>query len=169
MKTKTNQTLAPRARMLHTLADQVEFARKGMIEMLGPMYLAELESFAETLRPRFEAGELYGFRQDVGVSGDGEGEHRLERAIDAHFGLEVTRVTEDPKTWTGDEHAARAILALSPAADLVPDLDGYNHVAYAARECVLYDVLALARACRWYRPTKDEGPKVLRGRARRAA
>lgn len=98
-------------------------------------------TFAETLRARFEVGELYGFRGDD----DHSGEERLEAAIEVYFGLAVTQ--GGTPFYAGDAFSARAIIELSPAADLIgrDELVEYNHPALAARECIVWDVLALAR------------------------
>lgn len=125
--------------------------RRAKEELLGrfrPLYLVELERFAETLRPRFEAGELYGYRDDEA------GREQLDGAIEAHFGLEVP---------DGDEATAHLILAVSPSAsdeELADNIQSsdWSHVACAAREAVLCDVLGVARARGWYTADAGEAP-----------
>ncbi len=122
-------------------------------------YLAELERFAETLRPRFEAGELYGYRDDL------TGEERITAAIVDHFGLVVTETIEPGggHVYTGDDAIAHLILEASPSAldeslgDSIQSND-WHHPALGAREAILFDVLGIARARGWYTPDEDEAP-----------
>lgn len=140
---------------------------------LRAAYLAEVERFAETLRPRFEAGELRGFR-----SGDGEMEfehsprNMLERLCAAHFGMETTEHPGKRPGWTsidGDDQGAYLILAVSAFASAVEEAAQgtfYDHPAHHAVEAISWDVLAVATSRGWYQMTEDEEPsaEALAGR-----
>jgi len=123
---------------------------------LKAAYLAELERFAETLRPRFESGELRAFRSPGDDYNREKGredypQEKLERLLATHFGLEET----GDKGEGGDAAAAYAILAASPRAEVTAD-EGWNHPIYHAANAVGWDVIALARARGWYTPGRDE-------------
>lgn len=129
---------------------------------LRAAYLAELERFAETLRPRFAAGELRAFRDcDDGI--EDAPPWMLERLCASHFGVEVTR-SEDGyggEDHEGDMAAAYLILAASPRAEAL--LDTQVHPGYHAAEAAAWDVIAHARACGWYSPAPDESEDPLIG------
>ena len=146
---------------------------KGMLEPFRAAYLAELERFALTLEPRFRSGELRATRSPEddqkripGTTGWGaecftSGRSPQDEVGDlcaAHFRVEVT-TTVDPedegRSWfEGDEATAHLILAVSPHGPFIDD--GYDHVAYQARDAIAWDVIALARARGWYVPTETE-------------
>lgn len=130
-------------------------AHAALVEAFRPLYLMALEQLAETLRPGFEAGLLWGYRDDD------TGLLRLGAACSAAFGLDL--VQRGVADWTGNKKAAAVVLALSPSSGLVDGEEGndWSHEALRAREAVLFDVLTIARARRWYRPEKDEAPKKL--------
>jgi hypothetical protein len=138
---------------------------------LRAAYLAEVERFAETLRSRFEAGELHGFR---GEDDPGAGVRKLEAAIENHFGLATKEVRDVPApgwvTYEADAYTAHLVLAVSPSTECADSSDGcsYNHEAQHAVEAITWDVLAIARSRRWYRATQDESPDADE-LARRAA
>jgi hypothetical protein len=62
-------------------------------------YLTEIERFAETLRPRFEAGELYGYRGEDAGDGYADGMDATEAAVREHFGLNVSEETRGGWVW----------------------------------------------------------------------
>jgi hypothetical protein len=120
-------------------------AREALVERFRPLYLAEVARFAEELRPRFESGELRGWRD--GDDGDGP-TYVLEALGAARFGLDVD---EDLR---GDDEAAYLVLACSPTADA--SADEWSAVQFHAQAAVARDVVLLARERRWYTPTPDE-------------
>jgi hypothetical protein len=133
-------------------------------------YLAEIGRFAETLRPRFESGELRAYRDCDDAKRDDEGtpvsdspHWELERLCAAHFGLEVARSEEaDGDTrLEGDTTAAYLLLAASPRAEAT--IDTHTHPGYHAAAAATWDVIALARERRWYTPTPDESEDPLIG------
>jgi hypothetical protein len=118
-------------------------------------YSAEIVRLGETLRPRFEAGELYGYR---GGDDYADGMDAIEEAVRAHFGLMVTTEQRDKGTWyVGDDYAAHLVLACSPLADAT-DAEGWYHAACHAAHAATWDLLNVARARSWYTPTPDEEP-----------
>ncbi len=123
-----------------------------VLEDLRLAYGAEIERLAETLRPGFEAGELRGWNDPD--DDEGAAALRLEDLASAHFGLEVQRLENVPRkgdvTYTGDHATAYAILAVSPSSERTED--GYNHVAFQAKDAAALDVLAIARQRGWYAP-----------------
>ena len=122
-----------------------------IVERFRPAYFAELRRFTEELRPRFAAGELYGYRGDD----DQEGQDRLEELCAERFGVEVRRVEGEE---VGDEITANMINAVSPSAEhWMPEEDWY-HPGYCAQACAAFDVLAVARALGIHRPAPDEAP-----------
>lgn len=46
------------------MANRMAGAVEALVENFRPLYRAELEQLAEKLRPRFESGELHGYRID---------------------------------------------------------------------------------------------------------
>jgi hypothetical protein len=131
--------------------------RTGLIPSLQAAYLAELERFAETLRPRFESGELRAFRDGDENAAGTSPQWEVERLCAVHFGLQVTK-SENASGWEqydGDAATAHAILAASPHAEYTADVV-YYHPADHATSSAAWDVIALARARGWYVPTPDE-------------
>jgi len=121
---------------------------------LRAAYLAEVGRFAETLRPRFESGELHSYREndDMAESRAGQRYESPDREIGElfgnYFGIGVYGAE-------GDSEIARVILALSPHADasgVGSDVDPRDH----AREAAAWDVIVHARHAGWYEPTEDE-------------
>jgi hypothetical protein len=128
----------------------------GAAPALRRAYLLEVERLAGELRPRFEAGEMHGAREE-----NYDGMRRLEAACASHFGLTI-KETED-EHWTyleADAVAAHLVLAASPSTECSDSSEGaiYDHEAQHAIEAVSWDVLALARERAWYTPTEDELP-----------
>lgn len=146
---------------LPVLALAAPRSKAGMLalaDQLRVVYLEEIEAFAETLRSRFEAGELFGFRDGPCDEWNTEGEERIEAAVTAHFGLEVT--VDGEGYHVGDETMAHVIIAASPSAHEIGD--GWTHPNYHARDAALWDVLRVARGRGWYTPAANEstGPNV---------
>lgn len=132
------------------------------LSVLRAAYLAEVERFAEGLRPRFEAGELrknvpsdYPAAQTPGAIPDTPME-RLERLCEERFGLNGRRYYEAriPEV----EAAAHLVLAVSPHVVVAVDDDDGAMIWDQACHAVALDVLASARSRGW-----------TRRRARRAA
>lgn len=128
-----------------------------VVALLRPAYLAELERLALSLRPRFESGELRGFtdedaEREVREKGWQAPAWKLEEACARWFGLDER----------GQE---RDLDAACRAADLIRQVapgDAYTEAdqpplgqAVIAIAC---DVVAIARARNWYKPTADECP-----------
>lgn len=122
------------------------------VEAIRAAYLQELERFAATLRPRFESGELRGFRNGAGPHDDGDMD--LKRApVDvltdlcaAHFGLDLEA---DEQGYSN----AYLIRLVSPNEY---DTEDDQPICGQAAIAVTYDVLSIARERRWYTPTPDE-------------
>jgi hypothetical protein len=127
------------------------------LEALRVDYLGKVRALAEELRPRFESGELRGFRSGDGEGGSDEPFERLDEICRERFGLATTETEPgDGLSYiTGDDVAAYTILAVSPMAREITDTDA-DHACYVAATAVASDVLAVARDRRWYRPTPDE-------------
>jgi hypothetical protein len=127
-------------------------AMTGHGESLRALYLAELARFAESLRPRFQAGELRAYREDD----HGSPQWEVERLAAAHFGVKVTERTlaNGDTLYLGDEVRARLILAASPRTGVTGE--GETVVCNHAREAVGWDVIGYARERGWYTPTADE-------------
>lgn len=125
------------------------------IEAIRAEYQREIESLAEHLRPRFEAGELHAWRE----SDHGEGEDRLHKLVTAHFGLEVTEsVSGRYRVTSANDAVIHAILSASPTTDATSD--NWTHPAYHALSAAAWDVINIARARGWYclPPGDDETP-----------
>ncbi len=101
-------------------------------------YLAEVERFAETLRPRFASGELRAERSPEddqeripGTTGWGDEcfthdptpEEVIERLVEEHFGIAVTKTPDahGGVVFDGDASAAHLILAVSPHSEATED------------------------------------------------
>jgi hypothetical protein len=123
---------------------------------LRTAYLAELERFAEELRPRFEAGELRAGREgdndwdDPPKNPKPTPQDKVDALVAKRFGLEVI----EGDSLDGDATAAWLILAASPHAD--PLEDEWQHPCYHAMVAAGWDLIALARERGWYTPTRDE-------------
>jgi hypothetical protein len=137
-----------------------------LVERFRPLYLAEVVRCAETLRPRFESGELHGYRPDD--DGDVSSESlapmdRLEDLCAEHFGIRVDEVerVEDGRSYLydveRDPRTADMILEVSPSAE-GGSVTGQDVPSFNAKYSIAWDVLAVARARGWYRPPHDECP-----------
>ncbi len=149
--------------------------RAAVLEQLRAAYMAEVQRFAETLRPRFESGELRGYTDEDGERDERERRTRftlsgkprrgawrpplelLEDLCEAHFGLEVNAAETDA---AAQEVFQRAYLirSVSPSDALLTE--DVQPIAGQAVVAVTGDVLAIARARGWYKPTADEAPSV---------
>jgi hypothetical protein len=138
-----------------------------LLPSLREAYRAELERFAETLRPRFESGELRAEREGdyrripgtTGWSSDcfthDSPRWEIERLAEDYFGVTFTeRPMSDGGGFDGDSARAHLVLAASPHAGFTGE--GAEHPCDHARESVAWDVIALARDRGWYVPTPDE-------------
>jgi hypothetical protein len=112
-------------------------------------YLEVLEQLAASLRPGFEAGEFYAFRDAQG-RGDDRGRWRVEDACSRYFGLGTDGDWEAAAGGT-----AHMLLVASPRADVTGE-GGDVHPCDHAGEAVAWDVIAIARERGWYTPTADE-------------
>lgn len=140
------------------------------VETLRRDYNRMIEEIAEALRPRFERGELHGWREsdnemeeDESERWDGKGDRaELEHPL---FVLEQEcreRLCGTAEYSDGDDLSTFLVLALSPS--LVECWDDSATPEGNAGEAAAYDVLRIARSRGWYEPTKDETP-ALTGRA----
>ncbi len=140
-----------------------------VLEQLRAAYMAEVQRFAETLRPRFESGELRGYTDDDGVRDMRERPgkprpgawraplFRLEDLCEQHFGLDV----DAPETDAAAQEVFRRaylIRSVSPSDALLTE--DAQPIAGQATIAVAGDVLAIARARGWYEPTVDEDPSL---------
>ena len=129
-------------------------------DVLRDAYRAALERFAATLRPRFESGELRGYRDGDDEDGRRSPFWTVEALAAAHFGVELT-CTPDPagdcELLSGDEPAAHLILAVSPHAASTGE--GAVHVCAHAMQAVAWDVVSYAREQGWYVPDQGEYPE----------
>jgi hypothetical protein len=143
-------------------------AQKALIERFRPAYFAELQRFAEELRPAFASGELRGFRDEDEKGYDarqaGEEEYttpdqKIEDLCAERFGLEIENVRG---RRVGDEAMANLILAVSPtaAAGHWAADGGWLHPAGRAACCAAWDLTAVARAMGLYEATPDECPDL---------
>lgn len=140
-------------------------------EAFRSAYLAELARFAESLRPRFESGELRAYRSPVddpkripGTTGWGDEcftrsnspQYALDRMAGEHFGITMTttRAPDGSDWYDGDALRAHMILAVSPHAEATGE--GANHPCDHACESIGWDLIAYARERGWYTPTEDE-------------
>lgn len=142
---------------------------QAQIPALRAAYMAEVARLAETLRPRFEAGEIRANREVDFARFDEPGVRctredlenmpmgRVERIVAEHFGLVVT-VTDDAdvygSTFEGDGAAAYLVLACSPNEERVGD--SWGHPCYHAQTSAALDLITAARARGMYVPTADE-------------
>jgi hypothetical protein len=127
------------------------------LEPLQRSIRAEVEAFAESVRPMFERGELYAARspEDDDTPFPETAHGRLEALVTEHFGLKVTeRELGDFIEYDGDAVAAYALLACSPRGEALRST--HYHPAYHALEAISWDVIAIARARGWYVPTASE-------------
>ncbi len=113
------------------------------LDELRQAYQAEVARFAETLRPRFESGELYGIPR----AGSDEGYWRLGRLCRRRFALH------------GPE--AALVLAASPSLATTEELNSNaappsNVTREMAIYAIICDVLGIARTRGWYRPPAEE-------------
>lgn len=123
-----------------------------VIDQLRREYVAEVERFAETLRPRFEAGEFYASRNSGAA-----GQTALGKLVIAHFGLAVATLNSDGRVWhMADDVTVHVILAVSDSTDETSG--NWIHAAHHAAAAATWDVVAHARRRGWYAPTTDEIP-----------
>jgi hypothetical protein len=128
------------------------------LESLSRVYRAEIERFAEELRPLFERGELRGDREE-------DADHYERDVLD---GVEEAKRYVSPRAVLEDlcaERFARSVptagvtLAASPSASDVVEREGFGvTIIGAAAMAAANDVLSIARERRWYTPTEDETP-----------
>ncbi|WP_242344019.1 hypothetical protein [Anaeromyxobacter terrae] len=137
-------------------------AHEALIERFRPLYIAELERFAETLRPRFEAGELRGYIDELD---DGAGRDvrlpmdRLEDLCAEYFGIAVGRRWRDFDDEDADRLTAQLILAASPAGAAVLNSNNRGVTLPAlATWAVTRDVFSVAIVRGWRVPdeARDE-------------
>lgn len=114
---------------------------------LREAYMTEVGRLAESLRPRFETGDLYAARDAGGTDTAWEDQPHamIEEACAQYFGLEAP---------VGSDTMAHLVLAASPHT--VATADGYQHARFHAQAAAAWDVIAHARARGWYVPTADE-------------
>lgn len=158
------QTALPWGREESAAGSEWMQVKAGSLDALREAYAAELERFATTLRPRFEAGELRAAAdEDGGCAWYENPQGKTEALASVHFGLEVETDTGHPSSasvFDGDSAMAYLILAASPHAASEEGAGSY-HPCYTATGAVAWDVIALARARGWYVPTADESPDPL--------
>lgn len=125
---------------------------------LRAAYEAEIVRFALTLEAGFRSGELYAVRDadmSIRVPKERIAHYRLEDLCRSHFGLEVEE-DDAGMSWTDQqESVAHVILAASPHTAATWDA-GHHSPLHHAAEAAGWDVIAYARAQRWYTPTEDE-------------
>jgi hypothetical protein len=133
-------------------------AFRELVERFRPLYTAEVARLAETLRPRFESGELHAMTDEEledGESGATAPIWKVEAAAGEHFGLtKGASFDKDREICEGAEHVAHMVLAVSPSAPYAGD--GWVHVAYEAREAAMWDVVLYAREHGGYTPLPTE-------------
>jgi hypothetical protein len=136
---------------------------RARLAALRPAVLAEIERFAEELRPRFESGELRSFRDCDDGEDEGDDDRwetsphwKVEALVAKRFGLEVTEEENQHggTRYRGDDAVAGLLLSCSPRADATNT--NWNHPCHHATSAVTWDVIAIARERRWYTPTPDE-------------
>jgi hypothetical protein len=134
-------------------------AFRWLVDRFRPLYMAEVARLAETLRPRFESGELHAMTDDEledGENGATAPVWRIEAAAGDYFGLTKGATgQEEQHPLTGSEHIAHMVIAVSPSAPYVVD-EGWKHVAYEARDAAMWDVILYAREHGWYTPLPTE-------------
>src|SRR5512138_3205272 len=139
-----------------------------LVAKFRPKYLAELERFAETLQPRFEAGELRGITDDDcdrEMFGTGDRWRspiwKLADLCREHFGIERTYKVGEVRARERDPVTAELILACSPSAEEVQlHVDDTASASSVAADAITWDVIAIARARGWYTPTEGEEPAL---------
>jgi len=136
-------------------------ACRGGLAEFRRAYLAEVERFAEELRPRFGGGKLRGMTDEEmedGQSGRTSPYFKLEALCAARFGCAVTR--DAAGQLLGDVEASHLVLAFSPHAEIVGD--NWEHPGYHATTAVTWDVLEVARERGMYvpLPTEEEDPLI---------
>jgi hypothetical protein len=123
-------------------------AYRAQVPALSAAYMLEVEQFAETLRPRFESGELRAFTAADGELGVGSPHFELEELCRAHF-----RASEI------DDVAVALMLQLTPRAQAMA---GWGDTDRARLEsAIAWDVIAVARRRGWYVPSPAEHPDPL--------
>ncbi len=146
MKAKSGSTTPPRRSEW-----QATCART--LDELRRAYLAEVERFAETLRPRFESGELRGITDAEFEAGGDSPLFRLEALCGRHFGLESKdgELVETHETF----QTAYLIRSVSPGEVATEDAQPVVGQAIIA---LTHHVLALAKARGWWHPQPGEMP-----------
>jgi hypothetical protein len=117
-------------------------------------YVAEVERFAETLRPRFESGELRGFT-DEDLEHEGEDrEWKAPQWVLADLCVEHFKIEDmDPIT-------VRLLVEASPHGEATSQEDWHEDCDWFRVACC-WDVLAVAQARGMYVPSADEEPDPL--------
>lgn len=153
-------------------------AEADALEGLRVAYMADLNRLAETLRPRFESGELYGYRDDETNArldeafrwreahpGFTEEERAafekslppwapemVEEACAAFFGLDEAHEERD---FEATFRRASLLRAVSPGdSTTLPD----GPVIPSAVMAISADVFTIARVRGWYTRPDGEGP-----------
>jgi hypothetical protein len=130
----------------------------GRVPALRAAYLAEVERLAETLRPRFESGELHGWNSPSDPADSSN--------------HPTMRLEDELAEYVCDFPSAYLVLACSPAETGIDGGICLADAQSAARECLVTDVFRAARERGWWRPGADEyigedewralhGPEVL--------
>jgi hypothetical protein len=117
---------------------------RSQLSALRAEYSVEVERFAESLRSRFEAGELRAFTTEDGEDGVTSPFFRLEELCCAHFRLAELQAI-----------ALALLVELSPrgrAAAGSADTEDVSRLQCA----IAWDVIAVARARGWYEPSTTE-------------
>jgi hypothetical protein len=130
-------------------------SKEFLLRPVRQWYQRELERLAEQLRPDFQAGRLFAWRdwstreEELRVTPPTKD---LFRRIEAHFGLEA----KESGNWIeGDWETAHLILAASRYSDAT-DNQSAEHAVQHAADAVFWDVVVMARERGWYKPAADE-------------
>lgn len=136
--------------------------KAAVLEQLRAAYLAEVTRFAETLRPRFESGDLRGYTDEDSEHENERDDYKaplfhLEDLCDEAFRLDVDRFGEEAY------RNAYLIRSVSPGDAHTEDA---QPIAGQAGIAVAFDVLAVAQARGWYIPAEGEDPTIPAAEAR---
>jgi hypothetical protein len=121
--------------------------RGDALAALAAGYRRSVEDLAERLRPRFEAGELYGWGRPDREDPD---DHHCEKHP-------LCLLENEVKATIPDFPTAYLILACSPAE--AADIDGeiqLDGAKLAAAECMVIDAYRVARERGWWKPRCGE-------------
>ena len=131
----------------------------GMLERLRQDYARRVEALAERLRPRFESGELHGFREYDGDRMDRAWCERRGEPFDPEYRPPAWRIEEEVRAAdVVDFPTAYLVLACSPSEELMDGGTALSDVEGVASMAMAYDVIRVARRRGWYAPTPDEEP-----------